>query len=195
MAHDADTPVASARQFTLPVLVFGVVEVRRLRRELQALEEFIRGGEIREPGKQPALPRLSRLLDALATENHCNLLQKADREGLAYFLEAVETQAPSIHISLATDPSSAFMAKMVSWLRSNIHPAALLTIGLQPTIAAGCLVRTNNKQFDFSLRQAFTDHKELLLKSLTDDAAAYPATTATAQPAAPVSSEPQGAVQ
>jgi len=37
---------------------------------------------------------------------------------------------------------------------------------LQPTIAAGCIVRTTNKYFDFSLRQDFTDKRELLLKQI-----------------------------
>jgi len=175
----ADTAAATvARQFMLPVLVFGMVEVRRLRRELESLEDFIHGSALRSPGTQPALPRLSRLLDALATDNHCNLLQHDDRRQLADFLHAVETQAPSIHMSFASDPSSSFLAKVVSWLRTNIHPALLLQIGLQPTLAAGCVVRTTNKQFDFSLRDAFTEHKGLLLQALAQEA------PSTAQPTA-----------
>ncbi len=166
-----------SRQLTLPVLVFGLVEVRRLRRELEALEEFMRGAELRQPGSQAALPRVSRLLDGLATDNNCNLLQGTDRATLANFLQEIEEHAPNIHMSFASDPSSAFTAKVVSWLRANIHPAVLLQIGLQPTIAAGCMVRTNNKQFDFSLREAFTTHKPLLLQSFDIEAGDATSTT------------------
>jgi len=169
MTETAESPVAS-RQFMLPVLVFGLVEVRRLRREVEALEEFMRSSELRSPGIQPALPRVSRLLDALATDNHCSLLQTDDRRQLSGFLHAVETQAPTLHISFASDPSSAFLSKVVRWLRVNVHPAVLVQIGLQPTLAAGCIVRTMNKQFDFSLRDAFTRQKPLLLQALAQEA-------------------------
>lgn len=150
----------------LPVLVFGVVEVRRLKRELEALEQFMHQARLRQAGKQPALPRLSRLLDALAEDNHLNLLQPADRKKLQEFLRHVEHEAPIIHMSFATDPSSAVTAKLVSWLRTNIDPSVLLDIGLQPTIAAGCVVRTNNKIFDLSLRERFKDAQGLLLLAL-----------------------------
>ena len=150
----------------LPVLVYGIVEVRRLKREIEALDEFVRQAETRDPGKQAALPRVSRLLDALATDNGRNLLQAADRQELAQFLAYTEQKAPTIHISFASDPSSAFTSKLVEWLRSNIHPAILLQIGLQPTIAAGCVVRTANKQFDLSLRQNLTEQRAKLFEAL-----------------------------
>lgn len=171
------------KQLKLPTLVFGIVEIRRLRRELEALEDFINQSEIREPGKQPQLPRTSRLLDALATDNSMQLLQAADRKYMASFLHAVETEAPNLHISFAVDPSSAFMLKIVTWLRANIHPFALLEVGLQPTIAAGCIVRTPNKVFDFSLRERFTGSQDLLIKSL--ESAITPAQPAAVPAAAP----------
>lgn len=161
----------------LPVLVFGVVEVRRLRRELEALDEYIRQSAIREPGQQAALPRLSRILDALAGDNGRNLLQAGDRQELRDFLARLEDTAPRLHISFASDPSSAFIAKLVTWLRGHIHPLVLLTIGLQPTIAAGCIVRTDNKVIDLSLRQNLAGQRAKLIAAL--DAVALPKTPAT----------------
>ncbi|HSW98226.1 MAG TPA: hypothetical protein VLF71_00115 [Candidatus Saccharimonadales bacterium] len=175
---------AGAAPLKLPLLVFGVVEVRRLKRELESLEEYMSQSAVRAPGKQPALPRLSRLLDALATENHLNLLQPAHRSALKQFLHDTEKRAPSVHISFAADPSSAFTAKMVSWLRANIAPDVLLDVGLQPTIAAGCIVRTTNKVFDLSLRNRFADADGLLMQSL-EKANPVPAAPAVA-PETPV---------
>jgi hypothetical protein len=169
---------ADTRALKLPVLVFGVVEVRRLKRELEGVDEFMRQGEIREPGKQGALPRVSRLLDALATDNGRNLLQADDRQELYEFLANTEKKAPTIHISFASDPSSAFVAKLVTWLRGNIHPAILLQIGLQPSIAAGCIVRTANKTFDMSLRHNLSEKKPLLLKAIDQDRGTVVATPA-----------------
>jgi hypothetical protein len=185
VAHEA-TPPAAAPALVLPVLIFGIVEVRRLRRELNSLEDFLGQAAIREPGKQAPLPRVSRLLDAIATDNKLQLLQTGDRQKLAIFLATVEQKAPSIHISFAIDPSSAFTAKLVTWLRSSIHPYTLLEVGLQPTIAAGCVVRTPNKVFDFSLRKKFADSRALLLASLEAATAApvrEPVSQETAAPA------------
>ncbi|MEK7153496.1 MAG: hypothetical protein AAB834_06105 [Patescibacteria group bacterium] len=156
----------TARPLELPTLVFGPVEVHRLLRELEALEEYLIQANIREKGKQAPLPKTSRLLEGLAGNNGFNLLQPEQRKQLVAFLQSVDQKAPVIRISLAADPSSAFTAKLVAWLRSNIHPYALLYLGLQPTIAAGCIVRTNNKTFDFSLRNRFSEQRALLLAAI-----------------------------
>jgi F0F1-type ATP synthase delta subunit len=194
-AAKAATP--SAGELKLPVLVFGVVEVRRLKRELEALEEYMEQAATREPGKQIALPRVSRLLDALATDNRLNLLQPEHRKQMKAFLVDTERHAPTIHISFATDPSSAFTVKIVTWLRTSIAPNVLLEVGLQPTIAAGCIVRTTNKIFDLSLRQHFADAESVLLEALEHEAAniapaASPAVSVAPQaataPAQPVAS-------
>jgi F0F1-type ATP synthase delta subunit len=164
MAHERKQ--ADGSHIELPVLIFGLVEIHRLQRELESLEEYLRQMAIREPGKQPPLPRTTRLLEALAGNNRFNLLETQDRQEINVFLKNVEDKAPVIHISFAADPSSAFTAKIVAWLRTNIHPYTLLQLGLQPTIAAGCVVRTNNKYFDFSLRHRFHDQRQLLLDAL-----------------------------
>lgn len=169
MAPEPSAPAS----LVLPVLVFGQAAVHQLQRELERLEEFMRQEGVREPGKQAALPKMSRLLEALAAENHLNLLRGEDRRALADFLAQVSTKAPRLHISFATDPSAAFTAKVVDWLRRNIDPYTLVQVGLQPTIAAGCIVRSHNKIFNFSLRHRLDEQEKLLLKSL--DAQAIPA--------------------
>lgn len=159
-------PDATAKAFhylELPTLVFGPVEVRRLSRELEALEEYLRQANIRTPGKQAPMPKTSHLMEALADNNKLNLLVPADRERLQAFLRNLDKKAPILHISFAADPSSAFTAKIVTWLRNNIHPYTLLQIGLQPGITAGCVVRANSKVFDFSLRKRFTQNRSFLL--------------------------------
>lgn len=174
----------TVRRLELPTIIFGPVEVHRLQREIEALQEYLQAAAIREPGKQAPLPRASRMLEALAGDNKLNLLHAADQKRLITFLQKVEEKAPVIHISFAADPSAAFTAKIVSWLRANIHPYALLQLGLQPTIAAGCIVRTANKTFDFSLRKRFDQQRPLLIESLEKGADAT-------GPAAPAQNEVQ----
>jgi hypothetical protein len=165
---------SAVKRIELPTLVFGPIEVSRLLRELEELDDFIRQANIREPGKQPPLPKTSRTLDAIAGNNNMNLLHPADRKKLLQFLESVKAKAPVIHMSFAADPSATFTAKIVAWLRTNIHPYALLQLGLQPTIAAGCILRTPNKSFDFSLRNRFAEKRELLLSAIDADQPAIP---------------------
>ena len=166
-AEHKATAARPASVLALPTLVFGMVEVHRLQRELEALDEYFRQSEIREAGKQPPLPRVSRLLDACVEDNHLNLVMPEDRQRLTEFLRKIASTAPTIHVSFAADPSSAFTAKIVAWLRGNIHPQALLQLGLQPNIAAGCIVRTNNKVFDFSLRKHFDTRRDLLIDAIS----------------------------
>ncbi|HSH55760.1 MAG TPA: hypothetical protein VK983_02970, partial [Candidatus Limnocylindrales bacterium] len=98
-----------------------------------------------------------------------NLLRKTDREKLLKYLSALLDKAPVLHMSFASDPSAAFMDKLVVWLRQNIHPQVLVRIGLQPSVAAGCILRTANKEYDFSLRQALDDQKPLLIAKLHEE--------------------------
>ncbi len=174
-AAGAVQPAPAAKEapkMVLPTLVFGAVEIHRLQREIESLEDFLQQAALRQTGEKnaEALPRVSRLLDALASENSCNLLKKAERERLVQFLQTVSQSAPSIHMSFATDPSAAFIAKIVSWLRANIHPLVLLQIGLQPSIAAGTVIRTTNHVFDLSLRSHFDAQKAQLIASLESGA-------------------------
>lgn len=164
MVRSAGKP--AVRRLELPTILFGPVEVHRLQREIEALEEFIIQARIRTPDKPVALPRTSRILEALAGNNNLDLDEAKDRTKLRQFLVAVAGKAPVIHMSFAVDPSAAFTAKIVAWLRTNIHPYALLQLGLQPTIAAGCILRTPNKEFDFSLRNRFSHKGQLLIDTL-----------------------------
>ena len=154
------------KQFELPTLVFGSVELHRLQREMEALEEYMIQADIRTPGKQAPLPKMSRFLEAVADNNDLHLLKPEDRKQLSAVLKQISETAPTIHISFAADPSAAFTAKVVGWFRTNIHPHSLIQVGLQPGIAAGCIVRTNNKSFDFSLRNRFFEKRDFLTQSI-----------------------------
>lgn len=158
---------------TLPVSVVGPTDVVRLIRELESLDDAMLQLSLRKEGAPEAkLPKTSKLMDHLVHVNRLNLLKKTDREELKRFLGDVKKQAPVMHISFSADPPPSFLDKIMSWLRREIHPSVLLTIGLQPNIGAGCIVRTTNKQFDFSLRQDFAKKRDLLLERIAGTAGA-----------------------
>lgn len=147
-------------------MVASPVDVVRLVREIESIDEALLQLKLRKGGKEVRMPKTSQLMDQTVQLNKINLLHVADREKLLMFLTTVQAKAPVLHISFSADPSVAFIEKLTTWLRREIHPQILLTIGLQPTIGAGCMVRSTNKYFDFTLRQKFAANRELLLQKL-----------------------------
>ncbi len=152
MAH---SPVETSRSFQLPTNVVGPVDVGRLLREAQNINEFLDQAAVRQTGEPMKLPKTSKLLDEILQINKLNGLQEEDRHFLVAKLKLVKEKAPVVHLSFSADPSPQFMQKVVTWFRQNIRPDVLIRVGLQPTIGAGCMMRTNSKHFDLSLRQHF----------------------------------------
>lgn len=165
MSHDA-LPPAPRPVLQLPTLIISPTDVAHLSRELEALGDFLQQSRIRNSSSPPSLPRTSSLFEELGVINKLDWLSSDDRERGAAFLDFLKVEAPVVHISFAADPSAAFMAKLVLWLRRNLHPLLLVRIGLQPTIAAGFILRTNNHVYDFSLRRHLTDSRRILVETL-----------------------------
>jgi F0F1-type ATP synthase delta subunit len=157
MAHDD-------RQLVLPALAVSPGDVRRLKREVEALDDYIHQSELRKTGEATAkLPRTSRMLDELAAANKLNLLETAQRAEAQQFLDRILNSAPVVHMSFSADPSSAFLVKIITWFRANIRQDVLVSVGLQPSIAVGFVMKTPNHYYDFSLRQRFSDSRKVLV--------------------------------
>lgn len=149
----------------LPIQVLTVYDVARLVREAEKLEEFFTRGAV-TGAKAKDVPQLSRQMELLVENNQLNVLHKEDRASLVYFLNELRSNAPVVHLSFATEPKPEFLSKLMNWFRVEAHPHILFKIGLRPAIAAGCIVRTNNKYFDFSFKQRFSDSKGKLAQYL-----------------------------
>jgi hypothetical protein len=160
---------AAGARAQLTTLITSPSDLKRARRELESVDEFMVQAGMRTGGKAIKMPQTSRLVDELVDEAKANLLHKTDRERILKYLTDIIEHAPVLHISFASEPSAAFVTKLVVWLRGNIHPHVLVRIGLQPSIAAGCIVRSTNQQFDFSLTKSFEEKRGLLLEGLKID--------------------------
>jgi hypothetical protein len=159
MAHEAP-------QLSLPDGIVTLSDLGRVGREAETVDNFMKEAAIREPGSAVQLPKTSRMFEELVSANHLNMLQAADRTKLIHFLQDVRNRAPVLHVSFNSDPSPLFAQRLVTWIRQEIHPFALLQVGLYPNIGAGCVVRTTNKFFDFSLREQFKKQRPLLISKL-----------------------------
>lgn len=157
--------------FSLPLMAVSPVDVGRLLRELESLDNLISQAHINSHEANPKMPKTSLLMDQVIELNKLDLLTAADRKQLLESLTVIKQQAPVLHISFSSDPAPSFIEKLMAWLRREIHPTVLLTIGLQPNIGAGCIVRSTNKYFDFSLRKDLLEKRELLLSKIVTEKA------------------------
>ncbi len=166
----------------LPSQVVGPVDVARLLREIEAIDEALLQLGLRSGGQAVKVPKTTLMMDKTIEQNKLNLLQEADRQALRNLLAAAKERAPKLHISFSADPSPIFVDKLVTWLRHEIHPFLLLSVGLQPTIGAGCMVRSINHRFDLSLRQDFANKRDLLMQQLVQPPQQAQPQPQTAQP-------------
>ena len=190
MAHDAVTK--KEKSFELPLTVVSLIDLSRLQREVEAVNIFLAQAASRSAGETLTLPRTTRNLEKLCQQNGINLLVDAERTRLGEFLKQVRMHAPKVHISFASDPSAAFTQKVTSWFRINAHPLTLLQVGLQPTIAAGCIVRTTNKYFDLSIRKDLDKNRSKLVETIRSSREAQDAKAVSASmPLAPSKASPE----
>lgn len=153
-------------QILFPDQLVSSVDLARMTRELTALDDSLHQASLREPGQPVKLARSSQTLEELARVNNASLLDPAHRTRMIEILKVLLAHAPRIHISFAVEPSAAFTREVITWLRKNVHELIILDVGLQPTLAAGCTVRTDNKVFDMSLRHRFEDSRHLLYEKI-----------------------------
>lgn len=158
-------PPVVASELVLPVSVVTRSDVSRSLREIGMLDDFFHQAAIRGSQAQ-TMPAISKTLDGLAVANNLNLIHPEARSVLKEFLTSLKAKAPVVHISFPSEASGPFLAKILEWFRREVHPHVVLHVGLQPELAAGCLVRTTNKLLDFSFRKRFEQSKQKLITAL-----------------------------
>lgn len=192
------------RSIMLPVGLATNTDLSRIIRELEEVDSFLRQSAIRQPGSPMQLPKTSKVFEELVSRSKLNMLLEDDRQYLHHSLDWMREKSPVLHVAFSAEPSPVFMERLITWLRQQVSPFLLVRVGLHPNIGAGCVVRSTNKQFDFSLRQRFEKQRPLLLEQLgivrtaEPEAAApapapepvAPAATSTAPPAPVVTAAP-----
>lgn len=145
-----------------PLSVATRLDVLRAVRELEDFENAMSEAHVR--GHH--VPALTPLLKDIAEENKTNLHQKENRHLVFNMLNDLRTTAPVVHISFSVEPEEKFVKKIIQWFRVEIANNVVLQIGVQPNIGVGCVLRTTNKYFDFSLRKHLEDKGEMFRQRL-----------------------------
>lgn len=157
---------ASATTVRLPISAVSKADVVMLLRELELLNEHMSQAAIGSNGDKLVMPRVSVMLRQLAQINGYDIESSSDRAKLVVFLGRVKESAPTLHMTFPSEPSPEAVEEVVSWLRDEVHTYALLHVGVQPALVAGCMLRTTNKVFDFSLRKRIQDSRDILREKI-----------------------------
>lgn len=95
-------------------------------------------------------------------------------KALKDWLTHLNEHAPVIRFTFASDPSTEFVSGIVNWLRQTTGQFVIVRYGIQPSIAAGCLMYTPARRYDFSLRQHLLNSDDVFVKALTKAVADNP---------------------
>jgi len=166
---------------SLPPSLISNTDVGRLIRELEAVDNEFEQQLVRTPDQPPVVPSLSRSLAALCQQNNLQLADAPTRTELRTKLVSIKDTAPVVHITFATEVEPEILGQLVSWVRERLHPLALITTGLQPAIVGGCIVRTPDHIYDFSLRERFNATKTSFVAAVRGALAKTPYIQASTQ--------------
>ena len=111
-------------------------------------------------------PPISDSLRQLASLNQIDLRDQSACNNLLTELDSVKKKSPSLHVSFPVEPNRDALDRLIDWFRKEIDPIAVISVGLQPSIAAGVIVRTPNHQFDISLRKHLENNKHKLKEAI-----------------------------
>jgi F0F1-type ATP synthase delta subunit len=167
----SETAKKTHSEFGLPMSVASRVDLSRLAREVEQLDNELTSVAVRTKSGSPVKlqqPAVSRQLEEFLQLNDLVLAEMSgqERADLVKQLRLLKDKAPVIHMTFAVTADSVSLQKLVEWLRSSVHPQAVIEIGLQPALVAGAYIRTPNHVHDFSLRAKLKGQHSLLVKEL-----------------------------
>lgn len=160
------SPVATDEGLKLPTALVSSTDVARVIRELELVDNEFEQQRVHSPGAALVVPSLSHSLASLSQDNNVNLADDAARVALRQWMVTIKNSAPVLHVTFASDAEPGIVEQIVGWIRERLHPLALVTTGVQPNLVGGCVVRTPDHIYDFSLRERFHSHRSSFVEAL-----------------------------
>ncbi len=82
-------------------------------------------------------------------------------------LDSIVKTSPVITITLSGIPSTEFKIKITTWFRT-LNPFILIEIIVDESIIGGCLVKTERRELDFSMRSSLSSFSGNLLEMVVN---------------------------
>lgn len=153
---------------TFPPSVVSRADVARLVEEIEKLDNELSSAAVRARVgvATTSQPVLSEHLTDFLVQNRLQLTDGRVRSGLIQQLHQLKDTVPVIHMTFATEADPESLGQLAQWLRTSVHPQAVIAVGLQPSLIAGVYVRTPNHVHDLSLKGKLKSGHALLVKEL-----------------------------
>jgi len=157
-----------AVQYALPARVVSRADMTRLVRELETVDNELEQQKARHQGSSGNyhLPTMSQALSDFLEANKLDVSNDHVRMDLKAQLRKFKDHAPVLHMTFATEVDPESMQSITAWVRRELHPQALISVGLQPSLIAGVYVRTPNHVHDLSVRSFMKDSRQLIVDAL-----------------------------
>ncbi len=157
--------------FVFPPALVTRADLARLVREVESVDNEFEAQKARNQATGKAGYRTPTLSRSLGDFLDLNKLDITDDHGRMVFkeqLRAVKDKAPIVHMTFAVEADPGSLAQLVTYLRKEIHPQTLLSVGLQPSLVGGAYIRTPNHVHDFSLRELLSANRGVITAALED---------------------------
>ena len=153
--------------YVFPSALISRADLARLVREVESLDNELEAQKVKGLGDGGYhMPTMSRGLSDFIELNKIDVTQDHVRMTFKEQLRALKDKAPIIHMTFAVDAEPDFLQKLITWIRAEIHPQALVSVGLQPSLVGGVYVRTPNHVHDFSIKSLLAGKRELMIQQL-----------------------------
>ncbi len=154
--------------YLFPAALIGRPDLARLIREVESVDNDLESQKVRSKAEETGchMPTMSRGLSDFLELNKLDLKEDKMRMQLREQLRVIKDKAPVIHMTFAVDADPEFLQKLVSYMRAELHPHTLLSVGLQPAIVGGVYMRTPNQVHDFSLKTLLAGKRDIITHEL-----------------------------
>jgi hypothetical protein len=154
--------------YILPAALIGRSDLARLVREVETIDNDLESQKVRNRGTQNgySMPTMSRSMTDFLQQNSIDVGKDQVRMVVKDQLRKLKDKAPVIHMTFAAEADPEFLQQLTAWIRQNIHPQALLSIGMQPSLVGGVYMRTPNHVHDFSLKSLLHGKRDVIVNEL-----------------------------
>jgi hypothetical protein len=162
----SDAKVKTYADFMLPPSVVTKVDVSHLVSELERVDDNMTAVALRHKKEAGHEPVMSQQLADFLKENKLSIDGARERSALIKQLRLLKNKVPILHMTFSVEADLQSLQKLAKWLRDEVHPQAVISVGLQPALVAGVYLRTPNHIHDFSLRALLKGQHGSLVKEL-----------------------------
>jgi inhibitor of KinA sporulation pathway (predicted exonuclease) len=158
----------AAVRYVLPAALTGRADLARLVREIESVDGELEAQKVRAKGQKVAyrLPNMSRALSDFLDQNKLDVTDDQGRMELVEQLRKLKDHAPVVHMTFACDADPDSLQQLVTYMRRELHPCTLVSVGLQPRLVAGAYMRTPNHVHDFSVRKQLASKRDVITNDL-----------------------------